>query len=81
LNSGRRAAERLGTAITYDGHLNVLLVADYRRARDFYQNVMGLELVSGTGGVDAFFKIGPDGLMLISNYTAGDRLSSGDVDR
>jgi uncharacterized glyoxalase superfamily protein PhnB len=67
--------------IKYDGYLNVLFVADYRRARDFYENVMGLECVHGTDGVDAYFKIGPDGLMLISNATAGDLLSTGDVDR
>jgi lactoylglutathione lyase len=66
--------------IKYDGYLNVLFVADYRRARDFYENVMGLECVHGTDGVDAYFKIGPDGLMLISNATAGDLLSTGDVD-
>jgi lactoylglutathione lyase len=65
----------------YDGYLNVLFVADYRRARDFYENVMGLECVHGTDGVDAYFKIGSDGLMLISNATAGDLLSPGDVDR
>jgi lactoylglutathione lyase len=67
-------------AITYDGYLNVLFTADLGRARDFYEHVMGLELVSGTDGADAFFKIGSDGLMLISNNTAGDLLSPGDVD-
>jgi catechol 2,3-dioxygenase-like lactoylglutathione lyase family enzyme len=35
-------------AITYDGSLNVLFTADLTRARDFYQNVMGLEHVHGT---------------------------------
>ena len=68
-------------AITYDGYLNVLIVADLGRARDFYQNVMGLELVGGTDGVDAYFKIGQDGLLLIGHDTAGDLLSPGDVDR
>jgi catechol 2,3-dioxygenase-like lactoylglutathione lyase family enzyme len=68
-------------AIAYDGYLNVLFTADLIRARDFYQDIMGLEQVSGTDGVDAFFKIGPDGLLLISNNTAGDLLSPGDVDR
>ena len=68
-------------AITYDGYLNVLFTADLGRARDFYQNVMGLELVSGTDGVDAFFKVGSNGLLLISNDTAGGLLSPGDVDR
>ena len=68
-------------AITYDGYLNVLIVADLGRARDFYQNVMGLEYVGGTDGVDAFFKIGSDGLLLIGHDTAGNLLSPGDVDR
>jgi lactoylglutathione lyase len=67
-------------AITYDGYLNVLFTADLTRARDFYQNVMGLEHVHGTDDVDAYFKIGSDGLMLISNATADDLLSTGDVD-
>ena len=30
-------------AVKYNGYLNVLFVADLGRARDFYQNVMGLE--------------------------------------
>ena len=67
-------------AINYDGYLNVLFVADYRRARDFYQNVMGLECLHGTDGVDAYFKIGPDGLLLIAHDTADDLLSPADVD-
>jgi len=67
-------------AIKYDGYLNVLFVADYGRARDFYQNVMGLEYVHGEDGVDAYFKIGSDGLMLIARDTADALLSPGDVD-
>jgi len=67
-------------AITYDGYLNVLFVADLGRARDFYQHVMGLEYVHGTDGVDAYFKIGADGLLLIARDTADGLLSPVDVD-
>ena len=67
-------------AIKYDGYLNVLFVADYKRARDFYENVMGLEFVQGTDGVDAYFKVGSAGLMLIAHETADDLLSPQDVD-
>jgi lactoylglutathione lyase len=66
--------------INYNGYLNVLVVADLGRARDFYQNVMGLECVHSEDGVDAFFKIGQDGLLLIGHETADDLLSPGDVD-
>ena len=67
-------------AIKYDGYLNVLFVADYKRARDFYQNVMGLELVNSEKGVDAFFKVGSGALLLISHETADDLLDPADVD-
>lgn len=67
-------------AIKYDGYLNVLFVADYKRARDFYQNVMGLELVHGTDGVDAYFRVGSDGLMLIAHEAADDLLGPLEVD-
>jgi uncharacterized glyoxalase superfamily protein PhnB len=67
-------------AVKYDGYLNVLFVADLGRARDFYQNVMGLECLNTTEGVDAFFKIGQDNLLLLAGQTADDLLSPGDVD-
>jgi lactoylglutathione lyase len=68
-------------AIKYDGYLNVLFVADLARARDFYQNVMGLEFAFSSGeGVDAYFKIGADGLMLIAHEIADDLISAADVD-
>jgi lactoylglutathione lyase len=67
-------------AIKYDGYLNVLFVADYRRARDFYENVMGLECAFGTDGVDAYFPIGSGALMLIARETADALLSPADVD-
>ena len=66
--------------IKYDGYLNVLFVADYGKARDFYENIMGLECANGTDGVDAYFSIGSDGLMIIATDTADDLLSPGDVD-
>ena len=66
--------------VKYDGYLNVLFVANYGRARDFYENVMGLECLHGEEGVDAYFKIGANGLMLIAQGTADDLLSPGDVD-
>jgi lactoylglutathione lyase len=72
--------EARGLAIKYDGYLNVLFVADYKRARDFYQNVMGLEFVHGQDDVDAFFKVGSAGLMLIAHETADDLLGPCDVD-
>jgi len=67
--------------IKYDGAMTVLFVADYERARAFYRDVMGLEYVHGEDDVDAYFKIGADGLMLISESTAEDLLSPADVAR
>jgi lactoylglutathione lyase len=67
-------------AVKFDGYLNVLFVSDYDRARAFYRDVIGLEYVHGTEGVDAYFQIGPDGLLLISQDTADDLLSPVDVD-
>jgi lactoylglutathione lyase len=67
-------------AVKYDGYLNVLFVADLGRARDFYANVMGLECVNSEDGVDAFFKVGAGGLLLLDQATADDLLSPGDVD-
>jgi lactoylglutathione lyase len=62
--------------VKYDGYLMVLFTKDFARARDFYQNVMGLEYKHGEDGVDAYFELGPDGLLLISH----DLLSPADVD-
>ena len=67
-------------AVKYDGYLNVLFTADLGRARDFYANVMGLECLNSQDGVDAFFKVGPDGLLLLDQATADDLLSARDVD-
>jgi lactoylglutathione lyase len=68
-------------AVKYDGYLNVLFVSDLTRARDFYQDVMGLEFVHSSGeGADAYFRIGADGLLLIGPDTADNLLSAADVD-
>jgi lactoylglutathione lyase len=66
--------------IKYDGYLIVLFTKDLGRARDFYQNVMGLEYKHGEDGVDAYFELGPDGFLLISQDGADDLLSPADVD-
>src|SRR5215469_10582097 len=65
--------------IKYDGYLMVLFVRDLARARDFYQNVMGLEYKHGDDD-GAYFELGPDGFMVISHDTADDLLSPADVD-
>jgi len=67
-------------AVKYDGYLNVLFVADLARARDFYQNVMGLAFAHGQPGVDAFFQVGAAGLLLIARGTADDLLGPAEVD-
>jgi uncharacterized glyoxalase superfamily protein PhnB len=67
--------------VKYDGYLIVLFVKDLGRARDFYQNVMGLEYKHGEDGVDAYFELGPDGFLLISHDAATGLLSPADVDR
>jgi lactoylglutathione lyase len=70
----------MAMAVKYDGYLMVLFTKDLGRARDFYQNVMGLEYSRGEDGVDAYFQLGPDGLLLISQDTADGLLSPADVD-
>ena len=66
--------------VEYDGYLMVLFTKDLGRARDFYQNVMGLEYKQGEDGVDAYFELGSDGFLLISHDTADGLLSPADVD-
>jgi lactoylglutathione lyase len=66
--------------VKYDGYLMVLFVKDLARMRDFYQNVMGIRYVQGEDGVDAYFELGTNGFMLISQDTADDLLSSSDND-
>jgi uncharacterized glyoxalase superfamily protein PhnB len=65
--------------VKYDGYLMVLFVRDLGRARDFYENVMGLEYKHGDDD-GAYFELGPDGFMVISHDTADDLLSAPDVD-
>jgi catechol 2,3-dioxygenase-like lactoylglutathione lyase family enzyme len=67
-------------AIKYDGYLNVLFVQDISRARDFYQNVMGLEYKGGEHDDDAYFQLGPDGLLLIGHDAADELISPSNVD-
>jgi len=68
-------------ALKFDnGYMMVLFVKDYDRQRSFYRDVIGLEYVHGQEGVDAYFQLGPDGLLLISQDTADDLLSPVDVD-
>jgi lactoylglutathione lyase len=64
----------------YEGYLMVLFARDLSRLRDFYQNVMGLELGHGGDGNDAYFQLGPDGLLLVSPEAADDLLGPAEVD-
>jgi lactoylglutathione lyase len=66
-------------AVNYDGFLSVLFVKDLDRARDFYQNVMGLEFEHGDDN-SAAFNIGPDVILLLNHDGADDLLSAQDVD-
>jgi lactoylglutathione lyase len=63
-----------------NGYMTVLFVKDYAGMRDFYRDVIGLEHVHGEEGVDSFFQLGPDGLMMISQDTADNLLNPVDVD-
>ncbi len=65
--------------LKYDGYLMVLFVKDLDRARDFYQNVLGIEYLAGEHDNDAHFRLGSDSLLLINHDTADDLLSPGDV--
>ena len=66
-------------SVKFDGYLMVLFVRDLRRARDFYQNVMGLE-VQQSDDVGAVFRIDPDTLLILDHAGADDLLSPADVD-
>jgi lactoylglutathione lyase len=80
LETREKRQEGVAMPIKYDGYLMVLFVSDFARARDFYENVLGMKCVHGEDGVDAYFEVGPDGLMLLGHGTADDLLSSSDVD-
>jgi lactoylglutathione lyase len=57
----------------------VLFARDLHRARDFYQNVMGLE-IQYSDDVSAAFKIDPDTLLILDPAGADALLSPEDVD-
>lgn len=62
-----------------EGYMTLLFVKDIKRSRDFYENVLGLELEHG-GDDDAAFILGPDALLLLDHGAADDLLSPADVD-
>lgn len=66
-------------ALTFEGYLAVLFVRDLDRARDFYENVIGMEFEHGDDN-SAAFKLGPDMLLLLNHAGADDLLSPQDVD-
>jgi lactoylglutathione lyase len=66
-------------SLTFEGYVMVLFVRDLHRAREFYENVMGLE-VQHSDDAGAAFRIDPDTLLILDHAGAGDLLSPGDVD-
>jgi lactoylglutathione lyase len=72
--------EGVAMPVKYEGYLMVLFAKDLARTRDFYRDVIGLKYKHGEEGVDAYFEIGPDGLLVISHDTADNLLSPADVD-
>ena len=66
-------------SLKFNGYITVLFVKDLGRARDFYENVMGLELQHGDE-VSAAFNMDPDTLLILDHAGAGNLLSPGDVD-
>jgi lactoylglutathione lyase len=66
--------------VTFDqGYMAVLFVQDLKRARDFYENAVGLEFEHGDDE-NVAFTLGPDALLLINHPVADDLLSPADVD-
>ena len=65
--------------LRFEGYIMVLFARDLHRARDFYQNVMGLE-VQYSDDVSAAFKIDPDTLLILDHAGADALLSPEDVD-
>jgi lactoylglutathione lyase len=61
------------------GYMMVLFVRDLDRQKDFYQNVLGLELEHGDKE-SAGFRMGPDSFILLNHPGADDLLSPKDVD-
>lgn len=66
-------------SLKFDGYIAVLFVQDLSRARDFYQNVMGLELQYSDDESGAV-KIDPDTLLILDHTGADALLSPADVD-
>jgi lactoylglutathione lyase len=62
-----------------NGYMTLLFVTDINRSREFYENVVGLELEHG-GDNEAAFILGPDALLLLDHGGADDLLSPADVD-
>ena len=65
-------------SLKFDGYIAVLFVQDLSRARDFYQNVMGLELQYSDDESGAV-KIDPDTLLILDHTGADALLSPADV--
>ncbi len=65
--------------LTFDGYLAVLFVRDLNRARDFYENVVGMKFEHGDDN-SAAFNLGPDTILLLNHAGADDLLSPQDVD-
>jgi lactoylglutathione lyase len=61
-----------------NGYMTLLFVQDIERARDFYENVIGLELEHGNDNSCAFI-LGADALLLLDHSGANDLLSTADV--
>jgi lactoylglutathione lyase len=65
--------------VKFDGYLTVLFVSDIQRARDFYENVVGLDYEHSDDN-SVGFSMGPDSLLLINHTAADDLLSPAEVD-
>jgi catechol 2,3-dioxygenase-like lactoylglutathione lyase family enzyme len=62
-----------------NGYMTLLFVRDIDRARDFYQNVLGLEFEHADDNSAAFI-LGPDALLLLNHAGADDLLSPSAVE-
>jgi lactoylglutathione lyase len=62
-----------------DGYMTLLFVKDIQRARDFYENVIGLEFEHADDNSCAFI-LGADAMLLLSHTGADNLLSAADVD-
>jgi len=62
-----------------NGYMTLLFVKDIDRARDFYENVLGLEFEHADDNSAAFI-LGPDALLLLNHSGADDLLSPAAVE-